>query len=294
MAWTTGLTAVLVTTSSIVLAGCGSDGSADAPATSSLPPTCDAADATRKGAQLEFAVAGINMVVSASHAGIVGTITRATGVRWNSDDGSEWNGTNEVSPYPLRVATVAVEQVLFDSPTLTVDPGQQIDVAFDVYQGESIGGIPAEVPPRDAFGGCPRTGERILALLRDDPVVFGTDATPKALIGPTNGYLGIWRFQDDQAVSADPARTVDVDRLIARVDAEHRRGQLLDATPEEIAADQAIYRNPLGEGPTATTRPVPPSPTTAALAPSATEIHRHATSQRDRLIAERLTDTTVA
>lgn len=197
----------------------------------------------------DWAPVGINAVVHWAEVGIVGTVRNVRRV----DAGSTGVGVDMVR--------LEVDEILFSS--LQIDELATIDYVQlrpDDRSGDSIAGLPSEVPIVRRYGPELEVGQGVIVLLAQAQVYGFSELQ----LHPAHGYLSTWVVDDGIAISVDPLRSVAADLLLDRI-LQERASPLL--TPDDepaFTADQTTTRNPLGAEtgpPTSSTTPA--TPTTA-------------------------------
>jgi hypothetical protein len=161
--------------------------------------------------------------VTASHAAIVGRVLSIAPARWNTKNGKPADARALV----FRDATVAVDEVIYDSATLSVKAGQQLTVRL-LGDGTDTGAHVDAGPIQrtNAISGPVATGDTVLWVLGMAQFPFlNDDMMSTARIEPipklVADFYGAWRIDvaADRAISALPVRTVPYRALVTKLKA---------------------------------------------------------------------------
>lgn len=218
----------LAAVTALVLSACGGG---DLPGSAGAEPRDS--EAERPHGSSSFA--GINALVNFGKAGVVGTVVKV----------SDPKPLTTMTLYDSYVdVTVAVEEVLFDSPGLRLQPGAEITVHSagsgrpEGEQEHTASGTPFYKNQSD---GPFKAGERALLILAPD----SDNLFPPSGTGPqvevVQDYQGHWTLTEEGvAVSVEERRNADAARLKAKIRAERARG----ADPSR---DRCTVSDPFGD-----------------------------------------------
>ena len=236
---------------SLMLSACGQATERVSPR--AAPVNTDAVTPVAQIAE-EWLPRGINEIVWSSYIGLIGTVASSHEV--------------DVAPPYINYTdiTLTVEQVLYTNKSwegATPSPGGNVQFA-ERRPGDGasiVGGLPSDVSKADRYGPPLPVGTRVVVMMSKGSIDVGPGHTIAAL-QPSNGYQSIWTAgAGGLAVSVQPSRTVQLDKLLARVKQEHERGPKDSNDPAAVAEDETTVNNPLGEPvPTTTTVPVTKRP----------------------------------
>jgi len=195
---------------------------------------------------------GINELVTASDAAIVGHVLGVSAPRWNSKDGQRWpqQAGTLAQPVQYREANIVVDEVLFASATLPLNVEQSVQVQL-AGDGTATGAVYEGVVPvirYNQISGPLTTGDKALLLLQKARLVMqGGEFTSVVVI--TNAFHGNWRLTSDgMATSADTRRSVPYGALRDRILIERKAGNRHLSQPESLRTSV----NPIADKPAVT------------------------------------------
>ncbi|HEV8624437.1 MAG TPA: hypothetical protein VG034_08255 [Acidimicrobiia bacterium] len=224
-----------------------------APSVALLQPTMDDPNEA-----LEWLPMSINRLVSQSELGVVATVTDVSAPKWNSPDGAPWAARMDESAAPVafkyRDVRVQVDRVLFESTKRSAKLGDSFTVYVPgdgTHTGAKVA-TPAGTRPFNDANGDFMPGSHVVLLLSTEQLSL-SDGTTVPRLALTASYQANWRIDEkNNAVSADPQRTVPVDALINRIASERARGAQAVESPAER---DKTTRNPLGDSQGQTSSP---------------------------------------
>lgn len=173
-----------------------------------------------------------------SHAAVVGRVTAVGASRWNFP--GKTRPPEETFTMEFRDATIEVQEVIYDSPTLPAKAGQALTVRLYGNGSDSGERVEGAEPVRryNAISGPVAVGDRVLWVLGLAQFPF-TDGSTEPIPKLVGDYYGAWRIGADLlAMNVLPARTVPFAALVGRLKAER-------ATPTNGATGARGRVNPL-------------------------------------------------
>lgn len=182
-------------------------------ATSSPTPDCAAT----------YAYESINYYVHESDAAIIGRVASVTEPRSNRP-------TAAPAGSPLRRyrdTNIRVERVLWSTPSLSVEPGQEVTVRLldgGSHSGCSVGGSQLRM---DEISGPVELETDVLFMLMRSTFYGQDDNTSgEPVVILTSGFLTNWTLRDGMAVNAHAELTENLQGLIDKLLLERARGAL--------------------------------------------------------------------
>lgn len=189
----------------------------------------------------------VNALTNGAHAAVIARVESISPPRWNTTTGEapredpEW--TPPAQPLRYRIATLAVQRVMWSSDELPIEPAEELEVHLlgdGSETGCEVGGAPIPIRENEISGRVEERAQVLVLLARRDFRLIDMEkdiAVPTTITRPAGNYLGIWTISGSRAVSFDPERSAPLDPLIERMKTERARG----ARPE----DDRGRRNPI-------------------------------------------------
>jgi hypothetical protein len=194
------------------------------------------------GAVYEWAAApNLASFVSNSHAAVVGRVVNIGPARWNTKDGAP----GDERALQFRDATLVVDEVVYDSATLKVAVGKELQVRLTGDGTDTGTAVAGAAPVRrvNALSGPVAVGDKVLWVLgmaqfpfNDGMTTVRTEAIPKLV----TDFYGAWKVDSaaDRALSILSARTVPFRALVLKLKVER-------ATPSPTGVGSRGRVNPL-------------------------------------------------
>lgn len=157
---------------------------------------------------VEWVSLGWSSFVHWSDAAVIGEVTAIsdpTSVRGKNDD-------EGVPAQRARYATVRVDRTIYASDNVSAGRGEELQVLLwgdGTDTGDRVAG--AAVERWNAISGPVRAGDRVLWVLTRGGTALEGESEPPILLQLS--YLGNWRIQGEQAVNANPPRSLPTEEL---------------------------------------------------------------------------------